>query len=202
MFFGRLQVMEAVGFSLAHGISIGECAFRKGHRLSADDCLALQQAGCRVVTVTRLDADEVNEQVAATQLAELITADTLAIEIAIGGRVNLKAQDAGLFWCDANKVLELNRIHEALTLAVLRPWTRVEKGQLVATLKIIPFAVPYRVVQRAKQIIADTELSIRTWKTCDSPVLIQTTLPKLKQRSTRKRPPCSGRGWPLLGWLR
>jgi molybdenum cofactor cytidylyltransferase len=186
MFFGRLQVMEAVDFSLAHGISIGECAFRKGHRLSADDCLALQQAGCRVVTVTRLDADEVNEQVAATQLAELITADTLAIEIAIGGRVNLKAQEAGLFWCDANKVLELNRIHEALTLAVLRPWTRVEKGQLVATLKIIPFAVPYSVVQRAKQIIADTELSIRIWKTCDSPVLIQTTLPKLKTKVYEK----------------
>lgn len=186
MFFGPRAVSEAAGYSLAHGVSVSGRVFRKGHTLTTADCLALQRAGYEFVTVTRLADDEIDEQVAATQLAALIDNTTLDIEVAIGGRVNLKARHAGVFWCDASQILAVNRLHEALTLAVLRPWTRVDQGQLVATLKIIPFALPSDIFQEASRQLTQAVLAVHAWQPCEHPVLIQTTLPKLKAKVYEK----------------
>lgn len=182
MFFGQVATGQAQGHLLAHGISAGERIFRKGHHLTPEDCEFLLEAGCSDVTVIRLNADEIDEETAAEQLAQLVSADDLDVEIAVGGRINFKAKGAGLFWCNETKILEFNRIDEALTLAVMRPWTRVNRGQLVATLKIIPFAVPLRILEQGKAVITNVSLRLYAWKECARPVLIQTTLPRLKEK--------------------
>ncbi|MDW8443261.1 MAG: hypothetical protein RML45_02285 [Acetobacteraceae bacterium] len=47
----------------------------------------------------------------------------------------------GLFRVDRARVDALNAIDEAITLATLPDDTAVEAGEMVATVKIIPFAV-------------------------------------------------------------
>ena len=40
------------------------------------------------------------------------------------------------------RVRALNRLHESLTLATVQPFAIVEEREMVATVKVIPFAVP------------------------------------------------------------
>ena len=43
----------------------------------------------------------------------------------------------------------LNRADEALTLGTLPGWASVARGEMVATIKVIPFAVPGAALERA-----------------------------------------------------
>ncbi len=58
------------------------------------------------------------------------------------GRVNLHARQAGLLRLDAARIHAANRVHEGLTIATLLPDAPVDEGQMLATVKIIPYAVP------------------------------------------------------------
>ena len=48
----------------------------------------------------------------------------------------------GVAVIDADRVRALNRLHESLTLATVAPFETVARRQLLATVKVIPFAVP------------------------------------------------------------
>ena len=59
----------------------------------------------------------------------------------------------------------LNRVHESLTLATAAPFEAVEARQMVATVKIIPFAVPRRVLSEALAVIgADPLIRVEAFK--------------------------------------
>ena len=58
------------------------------------------------------------------------------------GRANIYAAAAGLAQIDATAIARLNGIDEAVTIATVAPFERVQAGQMLATIKIIPFAVP------------------------------------------------------------
>lgn len=74
------------------------------------------------------------------------------------GRANLYAAHHGVVIIDTARVNALNRIHESLTLATLAPHGVVGERQMVATVKIIPFAVPRDVLNKALAIIGDSPL--------------------------------------------
>ncbi|MFQ3595227.1 MAG: molybdopterin biosynthesis protein, partial [Sphingomonadaceae bacterium] len=62
------------------------------------------------------------------------------------GRVNLHATAAGLLLLDPEKLAAANAVSEAVGIATLAPMSPVAAGALVATVKIIPFAVAETVV--------------------------------------------------------
>src|SRR5260370_1220443 len=57
------------------------------------------------------------------------------------GRVNLFAEVSGLCAVDRARVDRLNMVDETITLATIAPYTVVAPKQMVATVKVIPFAV-------------------------------------------------------------
>ena len=65
------------------------------------------------------------------------------------GRANLLAVGQGLFRVDPQRLLALNG-HEGLTVATLGANTPVRASQLVATVKVIPFALPADTVAAAE----------------------------------------------------
>ncbi len=73
----------------------------------------------------------------------------------VHGRVNLIAESRGLLRLDATRIERLNRIDESITLATLPDRTSVEKDDLVATIKIIPFAVAGPVMAEAEALITE-----------------------------------------------
>lgn len=146
MRFGPVPLAEARGALLAHSEAVPGGRLRKGAVLTDADLAALAAAGHAEVTVARLDPGDVAEDVAAVRLAAALVPDPVAAGLdltpPVNGRVNLKARGPGVLTVAADRVLALNRLHPALTLATLPPLARVARGTLCGTVKIIAYAVP------------------------------------------------------------
>ena len=144
MWFGAVPLDEAEGAILAHSCQVAVGKISKGRVLDAADLAALEAAGLAQVTVARPGPDDILEDAAAERLARALLPDGagLACSTAATGRVNLYAEGAGIVGIDAAALHALNRVDPAITLATLAPYTRVTAGLMVATVKIIPYAVP------------------------------------------------------------
>jgi molybdenum cofactor cytidylyltransferase len=157
--FGPVPLAEAEGAVLAHSIGLPDGKLKKGRRLSRADLDRLEAAGETEVTVARLDAGDVDEDTAAARVAAALAPDPKALGLSVSapftGRANLFAAEAGVLTVDAGRVDALNALDESLTLATLDRHARVAPRQMVATVKVIPYAAPAEAVARAEAILAD-----------------------------------------------
>ncbi|MBC8035769.1 MAG: NTP transferase domain-containing protein [Rhizobiales bacterium] len=158
MKFGEISVAGAEGSILAHSVRHGGGMFKKGRVLTADDVAMLTAAGISRVFAARLGDDDVPEDVAASAVADVAGGAGTMAQAPFTGRANLLSHVHGLALVDGGRVRALNRLHESLTLATVAPHTVVEKRQIVATVKVIPFAVPREVLAKALGIIANEPL--------------------------------------------
>jgi molybdenum cofactor cytidylyltransferase len=181
MQFGTVPLANAVGAILAHGIRVGATRFKKGRVLSETDITELQDAGISDVTVARLEAGDIAEDQAATRIAAGCGGDCVRVGAAFTGRVNLYANTDGVAVVAAETVHSVNSIHEAITLATVAPFSRVAKGQMLATIKIIPFAAPAGSVAEVERILRDygVIVSVNAFRSM-SAALISTFLPDTK----------------------
>ena len=153
MIFAEMPLDQAAGAILAHSVLEGGGRFRKGLVLEPSHLAALRDAGLTHVTAARLEPGDVGEDAAADRLARALVpgpeAAGLVLSTAFTGRVNLNATGPGLAEVDVAAVHALNRVDPAITLATLPPLTRVERGLLVGTVKIITYGVPEPALARA-----------------------------------------------------
>ena len=182
MIFADLPVSEAAGAVLVHSVRIGKLAFKKGRLLSVDDVKSLSEAGRGAVTVVRLEPGDVGEDAAATRLAESLTGANVRLAKAFTGRCNLFAEAAGLLVVDRERLDRINLVHEAVTAATLPPFDQVEAGDMVATVKIIPFAVQQAVLDACLAAAQCSEPLVRVARFRARQVgLVQTRLPGIKE---------------------
>lgn len=181
MHFGPRPLPECLGALLAHATP----PFKKGHRLTDADCALLAAAGHHQVIVAALEADDLHEDAAATRLAEALAGPGLRAEAAFTGRVNLFATEAGLVVLDRAALEALNRRDERLTLATLPPLAAVQAGDMVATIKIIPFAVPEVLVAQAIAALPPDALRLAPFRPL-RPILLHTLLPETKASLAEK----------------
>jgi molybdenum cofactor cytidylyltransferase len=149
MIFGEFEVQGAEGLMLAHSIKIPGGALQKGHVVEVRDIDRLKSAGIERIVAARLEDGDLGENEAAAQLREAIAPDHLRFSEAATGRVNIYAGADGLFVANQEAVDRLNRIDPAITLACLADHTHVSSGDMVATFKIIPLAVPIAKIEAA-----------------------------------------------------
>jgi molybdenum cofactor cytidylyltransferase len=151
MIFDDFPLGEADGVILAHSLSLPDGTLKKGRRLGGADLARLRAAGRSHVTGIRLEPDDATEDQAADEIAGAIMGDGLTFGPAVTGRCNLLALARGVVEIDRGRVDALNRFDEAVTVATVAPWELVEPGQMVASVKIIPFAVPQQIVRNCVQ---------------------------------------------------
>ncbi len=144
----ELSTHQALGHYLAHTQRTPSGVIGKGRALQQRDVERLQHAGIQRLQVIRLAADDLHEDAAATQLATRLLESGLALDRAEAGRCNLIATHRGLLQLDEAQIHALNDLHESITLATLPPGSIVERGQVVASLKIIPLAIPQELARR------------------------------------------------------
>lgn len=149
--FGPVPVAEAVGKLLGHNVTgaNGRPLLRKGRALTPDDVAALVALGRATVYVAEPGSRDVAENDAARRVAEAAMGPGLRLVGPHTGRANLLAVGQGLFRVDPERLRALNG-HEGLTVATLRANTPVRASQLVATVKVIPFALPLDTVAAAE----------------------------------------------------
>ncbi|KNG92387.1 molybdopterin-binding protein [Pseudaestuariivita atlantica] len=144
MKFGPVPVTEAAGAILAHSVALDGRRLRKGVVLGPDDIAALAASGLDRVTVARLEPGDVDEGTAAARLAEALTDGHADMRLTppTNGRVNVVATRAGLARLDAARIDAVNGIDPAVSLATVPRWHRMAARGLMATIKIITYAVP------------------------------------------------------------
>ncbi len=176
MIFGETPLDEAEGAILAHSLKAGSRSFKKGRLLSAEDVATLRAAGLDSIVAARLEAEDVHEDEAATVIAEALAGDHLSVSAAFTGRCNLIAEGRGLAVLDRTRLDALNLVDEAVTVATLAPHDCVVPRQMVATVKIIPFAVPLAVLKRCRELAEGAKVRVAPFR-ARRIGLVQTTLP-------------------------
>jgi len=148
-----VPIEEAAGKILVHNVAdeTGRKAFGKGHVVAREDLEKLAQLGRRDAYVAELEPGDVHEDQAAARLAAAIAGPGVLPGRATTGRVNLHAAYRGLLKVDAETLGRVNDL-DGLTVATLRDYTVVSEKQMVATIKIIPFAVPGTRLEQAENM--------------------------------------------------
>ena len=154
MKFGKIPLDQAAGAILAHSTRLTGRIFKKGHILAPEDIVVLQNSGITGVIAARLESEDILEDEAASRISNAIAGLNIQIGNTFTGRCNLIADADGLIDYDKVRLDELNLIDQSITVATLPPYTVVTPKQLIATIKIIPLAVPNNVLNKAEKIAA------------------------------------------------
>jgi molybdenum cofactor cytidylyltransferase len=178
MEFGPVRVEEAIGAIVAHSVKRDGLVLKKGVRITAEHVEKLRAAGVEDIVAARLAADDVHEDEAARRVAEMAAGANVRVDAAFTGRCNLFAERAGLLSIEREAIDALNRLDPGLTIATLPDFSPVEAGRMVATVKIIPFAVPRAALRSAAQLPGGS-VRVALWRPLKVGVAA-TTLPGLK----------------------
>ncbi|MCJ8142922.1 molybdopterin-binding/glycosyltransferase family 2 protein [Ancylobacter sp. A5.8] len=148
MKFGPVALDDAEGAVTVHALSLPDLMVRKGTRLDAGLIERLRAAGHGEIIAVRAEPGDVWEDEAASRVAASVLGPHAVADAAFTGRVNIRAAVSGLLTVDRAGIDALNMVDEAVTLATLPAFRAVRAGEMIATVKIIPFAVPGNVLER------------------------------------------------------
>ncbi len=153
MKFESTPLTEALGAVLGHNAYDGDGrrVLRKGRALGREEVALLTALGRSEVYAARLEPGDVDENEAARRISEAVAGPGLVLRGPTTGRVNLHAETLGLLRVDAEA---LNRINECdgVTLATLPDHSVARVGKMVATTKILPYALPEETVAAAESL--------------------------------------------------
>lgn len=181
MRFGAIPVAKALGCILAHSQNVDGKRYKKGHFLSEEDIATFLAAGLSEIIVATLEPTDLAEDEAAERVARAFTTKGVNYRPPGTGRVNFHAEKAGLFTVDKALIDACNAVDPTITVATLAPFSAVQEGQLVATVKIIPFAVGEDLVSRVVALaLGGQAFSVLPFKS-RKVGLIQTELSSVKQ---------------------
>src|SRR3954447_21190516 len=141
MKFGAVPPREAEGAIAVHSIRKDGFTLKKGTRVGKAEVVALEAARVSEIVVARLEPGDVSEDTAAAEIAAAVAGEGVHVERAFTGRANLFAETAGVLVVDKNAIDRLNQVDESITFATLPAYKPVVAGEMIATVKIIPFAV-------------------------------------------------------------
>ena len=149
MRFDTVSPADAEGCVLVHSLRVGGRLLKKGRVLASADIEGIRAAGTTSITVARLEPDDIAEDEAAARIALALAADGARVGAAFTGRSNLYATASGVMTFDPATIDLINGIDESITLATLARFAPVRPGEMIATVKIIPYAAPGKAVEKA-----------------------------------------------------
>lgn len=138
-----LPVAATVGMISRHNISDehGHKIVAKGRVLTSADVALLADNGIDAITVVQLGTDDIDEHTAASQVAQRCVGAHTATKPAHHGRADIEATDDGVLVVNTDALAQWHRI-DGVTIATRRTYDVVRAHQRIATIKIIPFAIP------------------------------------------------------------
>jgi probable molybdopterin binding protein len=149
---GRRAPASLVGAVLTRDLTVAGQRWEKGRRLSADDlrALAAEEAG-PPVSVVVAERGELHEDDAALRLAKAIAGPNLEVRGPNQSRLDLVAATPGVV---SIRIAELERINRLDPLEVFTVYDGqiVERGDLVASVKVAPHLVDATVVEAGSRI--------------------------------------------------
>ncbi len=185
MRFETMKTAEALGAILAHSLNAGGQRLKKGRVLSEQNISNLLAAGILEVTAARLEKGDIGEDEAAGMIARGLAGSDVRIGAAFTGRANLYAECDGIVILDRASIENANLTDESITVATLPPFAMVSKGDMLATVKIIPYAAPKTAVTKVSSLASAAPLRVAPFRPMNA-ALITTTISKQKDSVVAK----------------
>jgi molybdenum cofactor cytidylyltransferase len=185
MKFGPASPADAIGGVTVHTLRQGSLVLKKGTTIGAAEVEALKRAGVKEVVVVRLEQGDISEDVAAASIAQAVAGNGVHVERAFTGRANLFAARAGVLVVDRSAVDRINGVDEAITFATLSAYKPVVEGEMIATVKLIPFGVEARRRDAAVAVAGHDALRIAPY-TIKKVGIVSTLLPGLAPKVIEK----------------
>ncbi len=155
-----VPVEQAVGMLLPHDVteirpgSFKGPAFKKGHRIRAEDVEHLKRLGKEHIYVLELEPEDLHEDDAARWLARAVAGPGVKASKEISeGKVGFSATRDGLFKVNIEGLLELNSLGEII-LATRHTNFYVHKGEPLAAGRAIPLVVKRNLLQQVDEIVS------------------------------------------------
>jgi molybdenum cofactor cytidylyltransferase len=196
--FGLVSVEEAVGALAAHSVRAGEATVKKGTLVTSEIASRLKRAGVETLIAARFEPGDIAEDEAASRLAHVLAGSNVVVEAPFTGRSNLYAQTSGVLLIDVDAIHGLNAVDEAMTAATLPAYKPVVAGEMVGTVKIIPYAISEVLLQQGIERAGRSALRISPYAR-GRVGFISTTLPGLKPSVIDKTLAVLGRRLELTG---
>ena len=153
MKFESTPLTDALGAILGHNVYDGDGrrVLRKGRALGTEELEVLAGLGRSEVFAASLEPGDVDENEAARRVSEAVSGPGLTLRGPTTGRVNLHAETLGVLRVDAEALDRIND-YDGVTLATLPNHGVAAGGKMVATTKILPYAVPEETVAAAEGV--------------------------------------------------
>ena len=185
MKFGAMKPADAVGGVTVHSIRQNGLVLKKGTLIGEAEVAALSKAGVGEVVVAKLEPGDISEDEAAASIAQAIGGEGVIVERAFTGRSNLFAAEAGVLVADREVVDRINRVDEAITLATLANFKPVVEGEMIATVKIVPFGMPAKLRDEAIGSVPRNALRVAPYR-IKKVGIVSTLLPGLAPKVVEK----------------
>src|SRR6201747_1602935 len=176
---------DAIGGVTVHTLRQGSLVLKKGTTIGPAEVEALTHAGVKEVVVVRLEDGDVSEDDAAASIAQAVAGDGVNVERAFTGRANLFAAKAGVLVVDRAAVDRINNVDEAITFATLAAYKPVVEGEMIATVKLIPFGVEARLRDAAVAAAVGGAMRVAAY-TIKRVGIVSTFLPGLAAKGVEK----------------
>jgi molybdenum cofactor cytidylyltransferase len=187
MKFGAVAPDQAEGGIVVHSIRTDAFVLKKGTVVGKSEIDALKAAGIPTVTVARLEPGDVSEDVAAGDIAAVVAGEGVRVDPAFTGRANLFAETAGVLVVNHAGIDRLNEVDPDITLATLEAFAPVVPGKMIATVKIIPFAVGAAARDAAMKVAREAKALVRVAPyTVKKVGVVSTLLPGLADKVIEK----------------
>jgi hypothetical protein len=149
---GRRASERLAGGILTRDLKIGGQRWRKGRRLTPDDLLALATADPGPpVTVLLVESGELHEDDAAIRLARAVAGPNLDVRGPNESRLDLVAARDGVVSVQIADLERINRL-DPLEVFTVFDGQVVQKGDLVASVKVAPHVVDASIVEAGARI--------------------------------------------------
>ena len=149
---GRRASPRLAGAILTRDLRIAGQRWRKGRRLSADDLLAIATADPGpAVTVLVAEPGELHEDDAAIRLAKAVAGPNLEIRGPNESRLDLVAASDGVVTVQVADLERINRL-DPLEVFTVFDGQIVQRGDLVASVKVAPHVVDASIVEAGARI--------------------------------------------------
>lgn len=149
---GRRASARLAGAILTRDLRIAGQRWRKGRRLSADDLLAIGTADPGpAVTVLIAEPGELHEDDAAIRLARAVAGPNLEIRGPNESRLDLVAASDGVVTVQVADLERINRL-DPLEVFTVFDGQIVQRGDLVASVKVAPHVVDASIVEAGARI--------------------------------------------------
>ena len=162
MFFGEVKTESSLGGILSSSIEVykdkKKLKISKGTVINKNLVDLFLLNNIKHVICAKLDNDEVEENKAVFMISKEIIASKnsfIKIQDPKNGRCNLVSIVDGIIEFQPNQLYSINSITDDVGVASLKPFSKVKKNQIIASIKAIPFGIKIKHLQNIVNISQD-----------------------------------------------